>query len=179
PPFVDELEAAGMVVLPMRGTNQLQSALALEFVRLFAPGTIGILFDNDQPSRTGEPSPEQQTINRFTESARAAGQTVEPVGLSRPDIICYLNPQAISGVCHANLPRWDSVIAEFRTASRTNFKVWLKDTHRIDMTSVRKIQEVLDTMRDQSLAFEGELVRAISGFTANILNGADADTAAG
>lgn len=168
--FAKPLNDAGVVVLPMRGVNELgtdreASALALEFVLMFAPDVIGIMFDNDPGSETDQ-TPEQRKVSRFVDAARSQGREILRVGLERPDIVAYLNPSAV-----ARDFTWESALQEFAdSGSGQRFKEWLKYSYsgHIDLTTDSKLQDVLKRMRERPLPFESELARKINGFVAQV-----------
>lgn len=166
PPMSVELTSAGVMVLPVRGVNEYLSELALQFVLTFGTPLVGLMFDNDRRSQR-ERTPEQRVADRFVDEARGRGLQIEKLGLERPDIICYLNPHA------AQIgDSWEPLVAEFTASPRINFKGWLHDEHRIDLRNADRLRAALERMRRDTLGFESELIRKISGFAAVASNAA-------
>lgn len=168
PSFEQALATAGVITLPIRGVNELPSAALLEVLLELAPDTIGVMVDNGAGRPGQEPTPEQKLVTGFHNTATQRGLDVVDVELDRPDITAYLNPQAVADLHHMPLFGWGPIVQQFRASNRTNFKVWLWDTHRIDLRTTSRIQNVLAAMRDQSLPFEADLVRAINSFAARM-----------
>ncbi len=170
-PFRTDLAAAGIVVQPFRGVNQFSdhesgdiSELVLESVLLLAHGTIGIMFDNDA-SPASRLTHEQKTINRFIDAAVSRGLHAIRLGLNRPDIVTYLNPDAIK-----NGLNWEPLLEAYRRTGRSSFKNWLWETDRIDLRYTTRVEDALRRMRDAHLPFEPELVRKIKGFSAAVMS---------
>lgn len=168
-PFAEQLHSSGVTCQAIAGIGQLSrsligtslSQLALDSIQMFARGTIGLMFDNDE-SLT-RPSFEQRMVNDFIRDAERRGLRIHRVGLTRPDIIAYLHPRA------AGLEvSWESVIVQYRRDRARQFKVWLHERHGVDLRSRPQIDKVLRRMRDHNLPFEPELVRAISSFVAAV-----------
>ena len=89
---------------------------------MFARGTIGLMFDNDESGP--RLSFEQRVVNDFLRDAKSRGLRIHRVGLTRPDIIAYLHPRAagLKGT-------WESGIAQYRSERGRQFKDWLYARH--------------------------------------------------
>ena len=167
-PFATQLRVAGIVALPMHGPHELRSEAVAEVIAALGPETVGVMIDNGVAVPGRSRSPELTQFERFSRAARDHGMLIVPVGLSRPDIIAYLNPKAVAQACHKESIDWGSLTREFRDSGKAGFKHWLADPKLIDVSHGGRIQEALDLMEEHCLPFESVLTRKLEEFISTV-----------
>lgn len=168
PPFRQQLRSAGVLVVPLRGAYELRSAALVEILIELGPEVVGVMIDNGMADGQARTSTELQAFLQFRDAGSAKGLTVRQVELSRPDIVAYLDPDAVSRNNGGVPVDWQHIVDQYRDARGQRFKDWLFDNLRIDLRSGRRIDVVLSTMADRGLSFEPELIRAVSTFVARL-----------
>lgn len=99
----------------------------------------------------------------------------KPVGLNRPDIVCYLSEAAVREV-YPSFLGWTAVWREFsRRKSRPPFKPWLKEHFGVDLTNTYRIQTVLDRMAVNGHQPGGELTQKINEILSRVPGAGDDD----
>jgi energy-coupling factor transporter ATP-binding protein EcfA2 len=169
--FGPQLRAAGVVTIPMRGTEHLSSVLALDFVHRFmdVPPTIMLDFTDAARVRNGTgKTREERKLVELIEQARERGFEFKIIGLRQPDIVCYLNGTAVQRL-FPTFPGWETVIEQFkRLRPRPAFKTWLFEKHEVDLHSTAAIAAVLEVMVHDHLPPVGQLHQEISALLATL-----------
>ena len=144
--FGEELREYGIRLFPMHGVKRIQGLIESEVVHLLGI-PVGVLTDNTDITRVleGAARPGEETeIASFLRRAAEAGRRIEPFGLSREDIICYLDARTIRDFAPA-FPGWDVAGKEAWLEigkPKKNWKVWLQESFpgfRTDVTGVEEI----------------------------------------
>lgn len=169
PPFCRQLGDAGAIVVPLRGAYELRSAALVEVLAELAPEVIGVMIDNGTVSPGERASSELNTLRGFQSLCEEKGLCVSPVLLSGPDIVTYLNQDAVARRSRLAELNWRKIIEEYRSSGRSGFKDWLVEVHDIDLRHGHLIDAVLQDMLQRRLPFEPGLVRAINTFTAQLM----------
>lgn len=169
-----ELDGAGVRVLRMHGTDNLLSTVHLDFLEQFLHVPVHVLTDHTRVDRVlkgRSQSDEEARLVELTSRLRRAGRHYELHGLRRPDIVAYLNEDAIRRST-PGFPGWSLVLERFsRLPRRRPFKTWLLDRYDVDLTTVPRIREVLDVMVDEGLLPVGSLRQAVDGLLADVGSG--------
>lgn len=163
------LTASFARLLPLDGAKKLNEALTVPMIFDYTDANVVVVLDNlpdvekdwndlvaahqrGQKSQVqaiirainARPGGEAGWIAKFAQAAIDRGRLdrVTVVGLSRPDVICYLPPASLG------LPEdrtWEDLIADWRKSSArpTDIKGWLRDKHRVQvsLTKVRRAAE--------------------------------------
>jgi len=169
--FGAQLRAAGVVMLPMRGTENLPSVLALDFIQRYmdVPPTIMVDFTVAARVKNGNgKTKEERKLVELAKQAERRGFAYTVIGLTLPDIVCYLSDEAVAEI-HDEFPGWNIVVQEFiRLRPRPKFKDWLAQEHGVDLQSSGHIERVLEIMSVRQLRPGGQLVREINELLARI-----------
>lgn len=169
--FGVQLRAAGVVILPMRGTENLPSVLALDFIQRYmdVPPTIMVDFTVAARVRNGSgKTQEERKLVELAKQAERLGFAYTVIGLSLPDIVCYLSDDAVAEI-HHGFPGWNIIVQKFhRLRPRPRFKDWLAEDHGVELRSSGHIKQVLDIMSQRQLQPGGQLVREVNELLARI-----------
>lgn len=139
--FADELDAAGIRVFPVHGVDNVLTLVESEIVAGLGI-RIATLSDDTSSPRVGSGKPQSRgdrAIARLLREAGAAGTEVKAIGLSRADILHYLDDE----VCRRSAPRfpgWGTATAE-HAASGTHepWKRWMESRYglKLDRDNIR------------------------------------------
>jgi len=157
--FGEELQAAGVRLFPIHGTK---NALALVSSELIAALGIraAVLTDNTRPrqrgarpSRGGQGrrgrSAEETAIDRVVQEAAAAGWSLDRFGLTRRDILEYIDDD----VCRTLAPRfpgWRVAVQEWRaSATDLRLKEWITQRYGLRLDR-RTVAQLVSMMRERS-----------------------------
>jgi len=157
--FADlELEAAGVKIVPIHGTKNLEGLITAELATELGI-KIGVLTDATDPeTMAGKPgrkrSSEERKVLRITRMAEEKGLPVpKSFGVPQADLLFALPAEAISAYLGKPFPGWEELVAECRNAEgkgpqdSVNWKLYARDNYglRIDSTTgVREIVRALD-----------------------------------
>ncbi|WP_158566456.1 AAA family ATPase [Micromonospora craterilacus] len=167
--YGSRLNDAGVRIVRMHGTDNLLATAQMDFIERHLDVPIGVLLDftrlekvNDNRIPTRQLRDEEQTLRHLLRACRKNGRSVTPFGLSRPDIVAYLNEDAIR-VEKAGFPGWTAVMREFHAMSgRRSFKPWLDERFGVDLTRTDQVRQVVKWMVQKDLPPGTELSKVIS-----------------
>lgn len=158
--FGDELQAAGVRLFPIHGAR---NALALVTSEVIAALGIraGVLTDNTRvatstgprsgrgPTRRGRTA-EESAIDRVVREAAAAGWSLDRFGLTRRDILEYID----DGVCKEVAPRfpgWRVAAQDWRQAgTELKFKEWITRQYGLRLDR-RAVGDLVSRMRERAV----------------------------
>lgn len=167
-----ELRATRVAVLRMHGTKQLLATAELDFVQRYLDVGVTVMIDHASTARVEDSriprkqlTPEEQKLRDLIAELRRQGRTFDVIALSRPDIVCYLDEDAVRRH-HPSFAGWETVLAERPDRVDDRYKEWLYGRHHADLRTVAAITEVLRSMTDDGLFPGAELYRKINAFLA-------------
>jgi hypothetical protein len=167
--FGEELRANGIRVFSVRGVDNLLTLVESEIVAALGI-RIATLSDSTAIPRTRSGtlrSRGDQVIARLLHEAATAGIEVKAVGLSRTDILHYLDDRACQ---HAapRFPGWEAATAEHAASgSREPWKRWVSSRYDLPLThdSIRSL--AAECRRRGSIPAEvTEAVRLLASYAA-------------
>lgn len=160
-----DLRHAGIAVVRMFGTDNLPALLSLDFIERYVDAPVALMLDYTKTERVEAYKPRTDEERKLVDLRRAAkkkGLVFQTIGLRLPDIICYLNEQAIQRVS-PDFPGWGPVLRKFESIRlRPSFKPWLLRDYGVDLTHSGRIREVLDVMVAEALPPHPELHQRVS-----------------
>lgn len=161
------LRDAGATIVRMHGTSNLLATAEMDFVERHFDVPVGVLLDNvrldrvDGKKPTAQLTDEERTLRHLRRACHRRNRTVSDFGLKRPDIVAYLNEDAIR-VQWPNFVGWEAVLRRFNAKSnRPSFKPWLLEHFGVDLTRTDRIREVVQYMVDNDLPAAGELAEVV------------------
>jgi hypothetical protein len=134
--FAGELRAAGIRVFPVHGVDHV---LALVNYEIFGALGIRMAALSDATSipriRSGRPSTRgEHAITRLMREAAAAGIHIEPFGLSKTDILHYLDDEVCQQAA-PQFPGWEAATTEYADARiRGPWKRWVTSRYDLSLT---------------------------------------------
>ncbi|MGN2638726.1 ATP-dependent nuclease [Nocardia takedensis] len=153
-----ELEAAGIKILPIHGTKNLEGLVDSEIVTELGI-KIGILTDATDPltmaSRSGRKrsSEERKLIKILEIAARKKLPAPEVFGVTEADLLFALPPKAVKDFYSPDFPGWEELVAECRQSlgkgpsDSVNWKKFAYDRYNLPIetpSGVRSVVRKLD-----------------------------------
>lgn len=153
-----ELDAAGVKIIPIHGTKNLEGLVAVELVTGLGIKT-GILTDATDPTtmakRAGRRrSSEERKVLKVLQIAKDKGlPPPKSFGVPEDDLLFALPPDAIRNYLKGPFPGWKELVAECRQAlskgpsDSVDWKSYARDRYRLPITTpggVRTIVRALD-----------------------------------
>jgi energy-coupling factor transporter ATP-binding protein EcfA2 len=152
------LEAAGVLVIPIGGTNNLYGLIDGEFAPRLGM-KVGVLTDNtvvatmdDRAKR--DQSHEERKLVRLLERFEETGATPPKLfGVPEDDLLCVLPADAIREHLNRAFPGWQELVDEWRAAKTAmpqaprNWKAYAEITYGLPITKpegVRSLVQALD-----------------------------------
>jgi energy-coupling factor transporter ATP-binding protein EcfA2 len=141
--FTEELRAAGIRVFSVRGADNLLTLVESDIVAALGVRLATLSDATSIPEvRSGKlKSRGDRAISRLLHEAATAGIPVKPFGLSRADILHYLDDE----VCQEAAPRfpgWETATAEYAdSGAREDWKRWVTSQYGLPLTpdSIRNL----------------------------------------
>lgn len=163
--FGSAIREAGIAVICMYGTGNLMATAELDFITRYLDVPVAVLLDYTRLDRVQEGrarTDEERKLAEVWRTCRRRRLRWTPLGLDRPDIVCYLSESAVRDV-NPGFPGWSAVLQRFEARrTRPPFKSWMLEEFGTDLTHSGHIKTVLDAMRANSHAPVGELTRKVS-----------------
>lgn len=140
--FGDELSAAGVRIFPMHGTGNALALVTSEVISALGIKS-GVLTDNTRPASSRatqdrRQSKEELAIDRLLQEARAVGWSLQRYGLSKHDILEYIEDSVCQSVA-PRFPGWEAATAEWRASGTAKkWKPWITERYglRLSRTGV-------------------------------------------
>jgi energy-coupling factor transporter ATP-binding protein EcfA2 len=134
--FADDLDAAGIRIFPVHGVDNVLALVESEVVAALGI-RIATLSDDTSIGRIGSGKPRSRgdrAITRLLREAAAAGTEVKAVGLSRADILYYLDDE----VCRQaapHFPGWETATAAYAdSGTHKPWKGWVASRYGLTLT---------------------------------------------
>jgi energy-coupling factor transporter ATP-binding protein EcfA2 len=154
-----DLDAAGVKIVPIHGTKNLEGLLTAELV-LELGLKLGILTDATEPATMGERSnkkrsSEEKKVLRVVERAQAQGLPVPTIfGVVEDDLLFALPPEAISVhyLGGRPFPEWKELVAECRQAEgktpadSVNWKAYAQERYGLPLTTPEDVRHIVHTL---------------------------------
>jgi hypothetical protein len=162
--FGAELRAAGVVVLPMHGTDNLPMLPNLALVRDYLDCPVAVLADHarqrvlDAPRLRDRASTEERELHRLRRAVGNQNRPWRTFGLAAADVVYYLPDQAVAAEV-PGWPGWPVVSAERERAGRP-VKRFVRETYGVELDWPR-IRRILDRMAELGLPRPPELQRVV------------------
>lgn len=183
----EPLTASFARLLPLDGAKKLNEALTVPMIFDYTDANVVVVLDNlpdvekdwndlvaahqrNEKSKVqsiirtinARPGGEAGWIAKFAQAAIDRGRLdrVTVVGLSRPDVICYLPPSSLGLAADQT---WDNLITAWRKSSArpTDIKGWLRDKHhvQVSLTKVRRAADdaAMQAALDDSMEIPSDL----------------------
>ncbi|MFG3301552.1 AAA family ATPase [Micromonospora chersina] len=162
------LHDAGVAIVRMHGTDNLLATAQMDFIERHLDVPIGVLLDYtrrdrvcDDQVRTDQLHEEERALRHLLRACRKSNRPMTAFGLSRPDIVAYLNEDAIR-VDEPTFRGWTTVMREFQaTSKRPSFKPWLKKEFGVDLTRTDRVRRVVERMVQEGLPAGAELTSVV------------------
>ncbi|MEU5529303.1 AAA family ATPase [Micromonospora chersina] len=162
------LHDAGVAIVRMHGTDNLLATAQMDFIERHLDVPIGVLLDYtrrdrvcDDQVRMDQLHEEEQALRHLLRACQRKDRPMTAFGLSRPDIVAYLNEDAIR-VDEPTFRGWTTVMREFQAASgRPSFKPWLKKEFGVDLTRTGRVRRVVERMVQEGLPAGAELTSVV------------------
>ncbi|MET7969776.1 AAA family ATPase [Micromonospora sp. NPDC005305] len=172
------LQDAGVAIIRMHGTSNLPATAQMDFIERHLDVPIGVLLDftrlekvDDNRIPTSHLHAEEQALRHLRRACRKNRRPMTYFGLSRPDIVAYLNEDAIR-VDEPGFPGWSTVTREFGAVSgrfrqaqppveRPSFKPWLEKRFGVDLTRTDRVQRMVERMVQEGLPAGAELTNVV------------------
>jgi hypothetical protein len=144
--FGEELERAGIRLIPIFGTDNAQAIVDSTVIhQLDIP--LAIFADNLRLSRLHADSPitrEEIAIAKLLVECRERGIALEPMGHSKHDILEFIDDSVFAGHASASFPGWNEAARIWRTEGRStelDIKSWMSRMYglKLDRYSVRQM----------------------------------------
>jgi len=163
--FGSQLRGAGIAVVCMYGTSHLMATAELDFITRYLDVPVAVLVDYTRLERVEARRPQTDEEKKLAEVwavCRRRRLRWTPLGLDRPDIVCYLSESGVREM-NPSFPGWAAVLQRFAARqSRPPFKPWLLEQFGTDLTHSGRIRDVLDVMAAGGHAPVGELTRKVT-----------------
>lgn len=154
-----DLDAAGVLIVPIHGTRNLEGLLTAELV-LGLGLRLGILTDATEvatmPTRSNKKrSSEEKKVLRVIQIAEAKGLPVPTAfGVAEDDLLFALPPEAISRYYLGGrpFPEWKQLVAECReaegktSAESVNWKQYAHETYGLPLTTPEDVRHIVHTL---------------------------------
>ncbi|MFI6265306.1 AAA family ATPase [Micromonospora sp. NPDC051006] len=164
--YRERLHRAGVAMIRMRGTNQLINVAQLDFIEQHLDIPVAVLLDYSRPDEvddgvSDERRTEERKLQEFRKACKLRQRHVKDFALMRPDIIAYLNEDAIRHDVQ-NFPGWHPVLDHFETLRpRPSFKHWLRVEYGVDLRTTARIQALVQRMIEAGLPAHPDLESAV------------------
>jgi len=165
--YGQRLRDAGVTIVRMHGTSNLLATAEMDFIERHLDVPVGVLLDNVRLDRVDGKKPtkqladEEKALRYLRRASQRRRRAVANFALERPDIVAYLNEDAIR-VLWPDFVGWGAVLRRFHAKStRPSFKPWLLEQFEVDLTRTDRIREVVQYMVDNELAAAGELADVV------------------
>ena len=134
--FGDILRTAGIRVFPVQGVDYMPGLIDSEIIPELGIRIATISDDTSIPRvRSGKPRTRgDRGISKLIDNARRAGIPVHSVGLSKPDILYYLD----EGICRQispTFPGWEKATSERPDGSHEPWKRWVKSRYGLPLNN--------------------------------------------
>ncbi|MDJ0412830.1 ATP-dependent nuclease [Rhodococcus opacus] len=149
-----QLDAAGVKIIPIHGTKNLEGLVAVELVTELGI-KIGILTDATDPltmaERSGRKrSSEERKVLRVIQIAKENGVTLPtPFGVPEDDLLFALPPSAIREYLRGPFPGWKELVAECRDtlgkgpSDSVDWKTYANDRYGLPITTPGGVRDVV------------------------------------
>ncbi|MBQ0905485.1 AAA family ATPase [Micromonospora sp. U21] len=162
------LQDAGVAIVRMHGTSNLLATAQMDFVERHLDVPIGVLLDFVRLDRVGDDRippdqlhDEEQALRHLRRACRKKRRPMQYFGLRRPDIVAYLNEDAIRAD-EPTFPGWRTVMREFDAIrQRPSFKPWLQRTFGVDLTRTDRVRKVVERMVRNGYPAVAELTQVV------------------
>lgn len=168
--FGMQFREAGIRIIRMHGTdNNFMQTADLDFVDRVLTLPIGLLLDYTRTDRIGKATyadprhvtAEENKLIELKIARKRYGRIPDFFGLTRPDIVCYLDEELIRAQV-PEFPGWRKVQVSFESlSSRPRFKQWLYDTYRVDLREYPQIQRAVEEMRSANVPPPKEMLQTV------------------
>jgi hypothetical protein len=162
--FGPELRAAGVVVLPMHGTDNLLMLPNLTLVQDYLDCPVAVLADNARQRVLEAKRPpngasvEELQLHRLRRAVARQSRPWRTFGLPAADVVYYLPDQAVAAEV-PGWPGWPVVAAERERAGRP-VKRFVREAYGVELDWPR-IRRILDRAADLGLPRPAELERVV------------------
>jgi energy-coupling factor transporter ATP-binding protein EcfA2 len=148
------LDAAGVMILPIHGTKNLEGIVSVEVVTQMGM-RLGILTDATVLSTVEERSnrkrsSEEKKVLRVIAIAKEKGLAPPtPFGVPEDDLLFALPPAAIRDYLRGPFPEWEQLVAECRaelgapTSESVNWKRYARETYGLPIDSTEGVREIV------------------------------------
>lgn len=165
--YQDQLHDAGVVLLPIHGTDNSRALLDSEFWRNYASIPFAVMFDNVRLEHVDDLGiPEDDLTHEEQTFRKLSHELTRPwhrIGLDRPDITAYLHEEVLAS--YSRFPGWARVIDDFRRLDRPGFKDVLA-TFGVNLRATATVAELANAMRNRGLRPPEEIDQHISALCA-------------
>jgi hypothetical protein len=154
-----DLDAAGVKIVPIHGTKNLEGLVTAELVTGLGL-KLGILTDATDTATMGERSnkkrsSEEKKVLRVVQMAEERGLPVPtPFGVEEDDLLFALPPEAIGRYYLSGrpFPEWKQLVADCReadgktSADSVNWKAYAKEQHGLPLTTPEDVRHIVHTL---------------------------------
>ena len=152
-----ELDAAGVKILPVHGTKNLEGLVAAEVVTELGM-RLGILTDATDPATmeqrsNSQRSSEEKKVLRVLKIADEKGLPAPtPFGVPEDDLLFALPVEAIRDFLHGPFPDWKELVAECRAdlgkgpSDSVNWKVYAFEKYGLPLNTTDGVREVVRSL---------------------------------
>lgn len=149
-----ELDAAGVKVVPIHGTKNLEGLVAVELVTELGI-KMGVMTDATDPSTMAERSgrkrsSEERKVLRVLQIAREKGLPEPAVfGVSEADLLFALPTEGIRDYLQGPFPEWAELVAECRKAlgkgpsDSVNWKAYAQERYGLPIATAAGVRHVV------------------------------------
>jgi AAA domain, putative AbiEii toxin, Type IV TA system/AAA ATPase domain len=134
--FGDELRAAGIHIFPAGGADNLPGLITSELATALGI-RIATLTDDTSVPRAVSGNPQtrgEKAVARLAREAAQAGAMVYAAGLSKGDILWYLDDK-ICRQAAPKFPGWDTAMSEYTNAeTHAPWKRWIKERYGLPLS---------------------------------------------
>lgn len=152
-----ELDAAGVKILPVHGTKNLEGIVAAEIVTDLAM-RLGILTDATDPETMEQrsnkkKSSEEKKVLRVLKIAEEKGLPVPtPFGVVEEDLLFVLPTTAIRNFLQGPFPGWKELVEECRKeqgmspSDSVNWKLFARERYGLPLDSTEGVREIVRSL---------------------------------
>ncbi|OQQ26366.1 hypothetical protein A4U94_21520 [Prescottella equi] len=149
-----ELDAAGVKIIPIHGTKNLEGLIDAELVTDLGLRT-GVLTDATDPSTMADRSnkkrsSEEKKVLRVVQMAEQRGlPPIKPFGVPEADLLFALPVDAIRDYLHGPFPEWEDLVAECREAEgkspsdSVNWKSFAEKHYGLPLTTPGGVRDIV------------------------------------
>jgi hypothetical protein len=134
--FAADLDAAGIRVFPVHGVDNVLALVESEIVAALGI-RIATLSDDTSIARIGSGKPKSRgdrAIARLLREAAAAGTEVKAIGLTRSDILYYLDDEVCRQAA-SRFPGWETATAEYAGSdTHEPWKRWVASRYGLSLS---------------------------------------------